>query len=140
MLRYPGGKTRGVELITEHFPKKLDTLLSPFFGGGSIELSVAAKGTKVLGCDVFSPLVEFWQCLTDHPEQLANEVEKYFPLEKEKFYALQKTQTNFSTKLQRAAVYYVLNRSSFSGRGFPSFFASVCAVGTRSCMSPMALA
>ncbi len=44
-LRYPGGKTRGVEFITQFFPKNLDKLLSPFFGGGSIELSVAAKGT-----------------------------------------------------------------------------------------------
>ena len=41
-LRYPGGKTRGVEFITRFFPKNLDKLLSPFFGGGSIELCVAA--------------------------------------------------------------------------------------------------
>ena len=114
-LRYPGGKTRGVQLITPYFPDKLDTLLSPFFGGGSIELSIAAKGTKVLGYDVFSPLAEFWECLNEQPDQLANEVEKYFPLEKERFYALQKSQTNFTKKLQRAAVFYVLNRSSFSG-------------------------
>jgi DNA adenine methylase len=114
-LRYPGGKTRGVEFITQFFPKNLDKLLSPFFGGGSIELSVAAKGTIVYGYDVFSPLVEFWQCLLTQPNKLANEVEKYYPLPKEKFYELQKTQTRFKTKLERAAVYYVLNRSSFSG-------------------------
>lgn len=46
LLRYPGGKTRGVEFITQFFPKNLDKLLSPFFGGGSIELSIAAKGTE----------------------------------------------------------------------------------------------
>ena len=114
-LRYPGGKTRGVEFITSYFPKNLTTLLSPFFGGGSIELSIAAKGTKVIGYDIFLPLVEFWQCLTDHPDKLASEVEKFFPLPKERFYVLQKTQPYFKTKLERAAVYYILNRSSFSG-------------------------
>lgn len=114
-LRYPGGKTRGVELITKYFPEKPGAMLSPFFGGGSIELFIAAKGVKVFGYDVFSPLVEFWQCLTQQPNELADEVEKFYPLAKEKFYLLQKTQTNFTTKLQRAAVYYVLNRSSFSG-------------------------
>lgn len=114
-LRYPGGKTRGVEFITRFFPKNLDKLLSPFFGGGSIELAAAAKGTKVYGHDLFSPLVEFWQCLISQPNELADEVEKYFPLPKEKFYELQQTQTRFRTKLERAAVYYVLNRSSFSG-------------------------
>lgn len=114
-LRYPGGKTRGVEFITQFFPKNLDKLLSPFFGGGSIELSMAAKGTVIYGYDIFSPLVEFWQCLVTHPNELADEVEKYYPLPKNKFYELQEIQTKFKTKLERAAVYYVLNRSSFSG-------------------------
>ncbi len=115
LLRYPGGKTRGVDFITRFFPKNLDILLSPFIGGGSIELHVAARGTTVFGYDIFSPLVEFWQCLIKQPNDLAREVEKYFPLPKEKFYELQQIQTKFKTKLQRAAVYYVLNRSSFSG-------------------------
>lgn len=114
-LRYPGGKTRGVEFITRFFPKNMDQLLSPFFGGGSIELAIACKGTKVFGYDLFTPLVEFWQCLTTQPNDLAEEVEKYFPLSREKFYQLQQMQIKFETKLERAAVYYVLNRSSFSG-------------------------
>lgn len=114
-LRYPGGKTRGVEFITRFFPKNLDKLISPFLGGGSIELSMAAKGTQVYGYDIFSPLVEFWQCLLTRPNELAQKVEKYFPLPKEQFYKLQREQTQFKTKLERAAVYYVLNRSSFSG-------------------------
>ena len=114
-LRYPGGKTRGVEFITRFFPRQFEEMLSPFFGGGSIELHVAARGSKVYGYDVFSPLVEFWQCLRNQPKELADEVEKYFPLPKENFYELQKTQTGFRSKIERAAVYYVLNRSSFSG-------------------------
>ena len=114
-LRYPGGKTRGVDFITQFFPENLDKLLSPFFGGGSIELSVAAQGTLVYGYDIFSPLVEFWQCLLTQPNELADEVEKHHPLPRDRFYELQATQTRFKTKLERAAVYYVLNRSSFSG-------------------------
>ncbi len=114
-LRYPGGKTRGVKFITSFFPKNPDKLLSPFFGGGSIELSVSATGTKVFGYDIFSPLVEFWQCLIADANNLSTEVKKFFPLPKEKFYALQHAQTTFKNKFERAAVYYVLNRASFSG-------------------------
>lgn len=114
-LRYPGGKTRGVDYITQFFPPNLDALISPFVGGGSIELNVASKGTKVYGYDIFSPLVEFWQCLINNAGKLADEVEEYYPLPKEKFYELQDRQTTFGSKLERAAVYYVLNRSSFSG-------------------------
>ena len=115
LLRYPGGKTRAVDLISRFFPRDLKHLLSPFLGGGSVELHFAAKGVKVYGYDIFSPLVEFWQCLKTEPHQLADEVEKYFPLSKDAFYSLQETHTTLKTKLQRAAAYYVLNRSSFSG-------------------------
>lgn len=114
-LRYPGGKTRAIEILTRYFPKNLDTLCSPFFGGGSVELYLAARGVKVFGYDVFKPLVEFWQSLLTQPDELADTVERFFPLEREKFYELQRQQTLFESALERAAVYYVLNRSSFSG-------------------------
>ncbi|HTN46453.1 MAG TPA: DNA adenine methylase [Flavipsychrobacter sp.] len=114
-LRYPGGKTRAVAFITPYFPENMSELVSPFLGGGSIELFLASKGVKVFGYDVFAPLVEFWQCLISRPKALADEVAKHYPLPKEQFYLLQQTQTDFVTQLERAAVYYVLNRSSFSG-------------------------
>ena len=115
LLRYPGGKTRAVKSIIQCFPGKPAALLSPFLGGGSVELALAAGGTTVYGYDTFPPLVEFWQCVLKQPNALANEVEKYFPLSKSAFYELQQYQTTFHTRLERAAVYYVLNRSSFSG-------------------------
>jgi len=114
-LRYPGGKKRAVKFVVQLFPKDLRELVSPFFGGGSIELAMAARGVQVYGFDIFSPLVEFWQCLLTDPVALVTEVKKYFPLSKERFYELQKTQTIFESKIKRAAAYYVLNRSSFSG-------------------------
>lgn len=114
-LRYPGGKTRAIDYISHFFPADMEELLSPFLGGGSIELATAAKNITVYAYDVFPPLVEFWQCLLKQPYALADDVGKYYPLSKEAFYTLQQTQTIFKTKLQRAAVYYVLNRSSFSG-------------------------
>ncbi|MCC6286687.1 MAG: DNA adenine methylase [Chitinophagaceae bacterium] len=115
LLRYPGGKTRAVDFIIQFFPFNIQTIVSPFIGGGSIELALSSKGVKVYGYDVFNPLVEFWQCALRQPGSLADEVEKYFPLAKDEFYKLQQTQTTLKTKLQRAAAYYVLNRSSFSG-------------------------
>jgi DNA adenine methylase len=114
-LRYPGGKSRAVDIISKLIPRNVKKLCSPFFGGGSVELACAAKGIKVYGYDVFAPLVEFWACLQENSNHLASEVEKYYPLPKKKFYELQNEQTNFTDKFQRASVFYVLNRSSFSG-------------------------
>ena len=115
LLRYPGGKTRAVDIITRHFPKGIKEMCSPFLGGASIELCVAASGVKVQGYDIFRPLVEFWQCAVKTPCQLSDVVRHYYPLQKEAFYKLQHTQTKFKTKMDRAGVFYVLNRSSFSG-------------------------
>jgi DNA adenine methylase len=115
LLRYPGGKTRAVAIITKYFPPDITEMCSPFLGGGSIELHYACKGAKVYGYDIFKPLVEFWQCAISDASKLADCVHKHYPLTRDKFYELQQRQTRFKPKLERAAVFYVLNRSSFSG-------------------------
>lgn len=114
-LRYPGGKSRAVDFVFKLIPDTTKILCSPFFGGGSLEINCAIKGITVYGYDIFTPLVEFWQCLLSNPNKLADKVEKYYPLPKEAFYKLQDTQKTFKTKYERAAAFYVLNRASFSG-------------------------
>ena len=76
-LRYPGGKFRAVKHILPLIPEDCGELCSPFLGGGSIELAVAERGTKVYGYDIFAPLVWFWEALLEDPEQLLQQVEKY---------------------------------------------------------------
>ena len=114
-LRYPGGKSRAVKIISKYIPKDTTQLCSPFFGGGSLEIHCAQNGIKVYGYDSFGPLVDFWQVLLKDPSKLAYTVKKYHPLKKEKFYELQKLQLESKSKLERAAVFFVLNRTSFSG-------------------------
>lgn len=114
-LRYPGGKNRAVKDILNFIPQKIDTLCSPFFGGGSIELACLARGIKVYGYDIFEPLTNFWQEILSDNQELTKRVETYFPLEKARFYNLQKTYFELEDKKQQAAAYYVLNRCSFSG-------------------------
>ncbi len=114
-LRYPGGKTRAVKFITRLFPKDITRLCSPFLGGGSIELKCASNGIAVFGYDAFLPLVDFWDTLLERPEELAEAVAKEYPLPKERFYLFQKTQSKAPTRLERAAIFYILNRSSYSG-------------------------
>jgi DNA adenine methylase len=114
-LRYPGGKSRAVKIISEYIPRDTKELCSPFFGGGSLEIFCAQQGIRVYGYDNFKPLVDFWQCLLKDPNQLANNVEKYYPLKKEKFYDLQKIQLNPREKLENGTLFFVLNRASYSG-------------------------
>lgn len=115
-LRYPGGKSRAVKQILDLLPPNLDTLCSPFLGGGSIELACASKGVKVYAYDIFEPLVNFWQVLLRSQDKLALKVREYHnKLTKAVFYSLQKRYETIRDKIDKAAVYFVLNRSSFSG-------------------------
>ena len=115
-LRYPGGKTRATKTIMELIPKGVKSLVSPFTGGGSIELACASvRGMRVFGYDTFTPVVNFWQVLLKSPVDLADLVTKYFPLTRTQFYKLQRDYITIKSGLEAAAIFYVLNRASFSG-------------------------
>ena len=114
-LRYAGGKTRGAAEICGFIPDDARYLCSPFIGGGSVEILCAARGMRVSGFDNYAPLVEFWQCLLGSPKRLAGIVREYFPLKREQFYELQHSHGQIRSKYRRAAIYYVINRCSFSG-------------------------
>ena len=98
-------------------------MVSPFFGGGSIEIHYAAKGVRVHGYDSFEPLVNFWQHVLDDPEGLAYMLEEMFhPCTKDSFKQYQRKQgwthmdnSHMLWREMRACMYYALNRSSFSG-------------------------
>jgi len=114
-LRYPGGKTRAIKELIQYFPPGLDRIASPFIGGGSLEIELAYRGSKVFGYDIFQPLTAFWNILLKDPKGLAEKVRQYYPLTNSKFYSLQKDYWKIKDKEERAAIFFVLNRSSFSG-------------------------
>ena len=119
ILRYPGGKTRAVPIILPRLEKQeATTLISPFFGGGSIEIAWASKSTsrQVKGSDLYLPLATFWQKTLKSPEQVAQSVENEHPISKERFNAIKEhIQNNDVDEDELAAFFYVINRSSFSG-------------------------
>ena len=145
LLRYPGGKFRGAKKIFEFIPTDTKEICSPFLGGGSIELLCANNSMKVYGYDKFLPLVDFWNCLIKKPDELAQLVAGWwstgtmeFVKEKivkgrvnpskwicglsedfEKNGEYQKLKKELLSpelsQLERAALFYVINRTSFSG-------------------------
>jgi DNA adenine methylase len=126
-LRYPGGKARAAITLVDSFPKKISKLLSPFFGGGSVEIEAASRGIKVYGADLFSPVAFFWQQILKNPSGLVTGARKYLSaMSKEMFYNLQHELRdllddegyhlkNKKDASKAALLFFVLNRSSFSG-------------------------
>lgn len=125
-LRYPGGKTRAVKILTEHMPRDTKTLLSPFFGGGSFELST---GFDVKANDLFAPLYTFWSVLKSDPEELERRIRAHMPVDKETFTRLRRSIREITDPVDVAAAYYVINRCSFSGSTFCGGFSKEASTG-----------
>jgi DNA adenine methylase len=130
-LRYPGGKTRAIPLLTKFLPKNLSgNVLSPFLGGGSFELYLTSIGCVVHGFDAYAPLVNFWVWVEKNPKLLANKIRARMPVDQVHFKTFQnniKTKSPSSVKL--AAEYLIVNRCSFSGATMSGGFSSAAASG-----------
>jgi len=63
-IRYPGGKSLAVGYILELLPSNVEKVISPFIGGGSVEVAISKElNIPVIGYDIFDILVNFWQVL-----------------------------------------------------------------------------
>ena len=128
-LRYAGGKSLAVGFILELLPDDVKRVVSPFFGGGSIEIALSRDlGLEVKGYDIFDLLVNFWQHQINEPEKLAAKLREFEPT-KESYNAVKKILKShwdgtelIEDKLDLAAIYYFNHNTSYGPHflGHPS--------------------
>jgi len=113
-------------LINAYIPADTPKLVSPFFGGGSVELVAAKRGIAVDGYDTFRPLIDFWRMAIRHPWALAQKVRRWLeiPMTKQRFLSLKKMNLQDASSDTRALVYYLLNRYSFGNFGYSGSFSA----------------
>ena len=121
-LNYLGGKRRGVSHIVPHFPPDLTEMVSPFFGGGGLEIEMAKRGVRVHGYDRDEGVTCFWTYVQRDPVRLHAEIRKLWPLGREQFHDLRRQLIEIPNSLQRAAYYYAVNKSSFMGQTYTGSF------------------
>jgi DNA adenine methylase len=121
-LRYPGGKTRACkiidDIIIQHFDMTcFDTIVSPFFGGGSFEFYLQNKyGLKLVVNDKFTPLYNFWKQVQSNKTILCEELRKIKSVSKEQFANYRNTIMDLNNDmLQQSIQYFIINRCSFNG-------------------------
>lgn len=79
-LRYAGGKSLAVGYVVELLPKNLNRLVSPFIGGGSVEIACARElGMEVVAYDIFDILCTYWRVQISHPEDLFQRLQRFEP-------------------------------------------------------------
>lgn len=120
-LRYPGGKSRACSIIEqvvlEHFNiNEFDTIVSPFFGGGSFEFYLQNKyDLYLIVNDKFVPLYHFWKQVKLNKIELCNELRKYKSITKEQFKHYKDIIMTTEDELEQSIQYFIMNRCSFSG-------------------------
>jgi DNA adenine methylase len=110
MLRYAGGKQRAIKQLETYLPDGTTEVASPFTGGGSFEMHLAHKGIKVFCNDVYEPLINYFK----HQHECLPLVRTYLPITKDAYLTTKKTMGD-GTDIERAAKFFVVNRSCFSG-------------------------
>ena len=77
-IRYAGGKSRAVKIISPYLDNETK-IVSPFMGGGSLEVNWASKGIEVIGYDLFDALVNFWEVLLNKNDEFVNKLKTISP-------------------------------------------------------------
>jgi DNA adenine methylase len=131
-LRYAGGKSWAVGYVIEKIPENINRLISPFFGGGSIEIAVAKElGIDVLGFEIFDILVNYWKIQIEAPEALYLELKKLKPTKETYQWVKEKLKSHWKGELQltplKLATYYYFNHNLSYGPGFLGWMSSVYA-------------
>jgi len=129
-IRYAGGKTLAVGLIIELIPENVKRIVSPFIGGGSVELACAKElNLPVVGYEIFEILVTYWNMQLKYPEELYQKLNQFEP-SREEFYRvkeiLKKHWKGEKTlkELDLAAHYYFNHNTSYG----PHFLGSPSSV------------
>ena len=114
-LMYFGGKTRAVDIIRRHFPTRLTEMVSPFIGGGSIEIEMAKRRVRVHAYDAEPAVVCFWKYQLADPAALFAEVKRRGQVHPHEWLAFRARLSTMEDSVERAALYYLVNRSAFQG-------------------------
>lgn len=130
-LRYAGGKSLGVGHIIEYIPEGIDKLMSPFMGGGSVEIACAKElGIQVRGYDIFDILVNYWRVQLSSSEALADRLKKWQPTKEQ--YAEIKiclkahwTQESLISDPLELAAHYWFNHNLSYGPGFLGWMSKI---------------
>lgn len=124
-LRYPGGKSRAVKLISTLIPE-FDEFREPFLGGGSVFIHTKQRfpNKKFWVNDLYFELFKFWEMTQKDVDALVEKIYEWrgrFLIGKELHKFLNENLNGFDD-LERAAAFFIYNRITFSGTSLSGGF------------------
>ena len=122
-IRYAGGKSLAVGHVIELLPNDVKRVISPFFGGGSIEITMSKYlDLEVRGYEIFDVLCNYWKYQIENPKLLYKKLKELKP-DKETFEKIRLILRDYWDKKIKLdpltlAVYFVYNFNLSYGPGF----------------------
>lgn len=122
-IRYAGGKSLAVGYVVELLPNNIKRVISPFFGGGSVEIAINKYlDLEVIGYDIFDILMNYWKFQIENPKLLYEKLKELKPNQEtfNKVRLILKDHWEEKIKLDplTLAVYFFFNFNLSYGPGF----------------------
>lgn len=118
-FRYPGGKSKVIDILAEHFQAEcLDTFVEAFAGGASVGLALLDAGItkKLVLCDTDPGVYAFWSQVVEDPSPILHRLETVTP--NHATFASAKAvldEPKYWPRYELAWAQLVVNRLAFSG-------------------------
>ena len=118
-MRYPGGKSKVLDLLASYLSEEKKTFVDVYCGGGSVGLSLLLSGVveHLVMNDLDKGIYAFFHTILTAPEALNQKIRTVVP-DRELFfhyqYMVKKNYEGFP-ELERAFGFLVVNRLAFSG-------------------------
>jgi len=128
-IRYAGGKSLAVGLMVELIPDNVKRIVSPFLGGGSVEVACAVElGLPVVSYDIFDILINYWKVQLTNPEELYRHLLDFEPTRaqfkdvKDRLKKHWKGEEILNSSVELAAYFYFDHNTSYGPHflGWPS--------------------
>lgn len=113
-IKWVGGKRKEIKHFEKYIPQH-SVYIEPFFGGGAVYWHLQPK--KAIINDINPELINFYEVLRNNYNELYNTLQQ-FVLDKTFFkeQVIKLNNKTFQSDIERAAIFYYLNKTSFSGK------------------------
>lgn len=118
-LRYPGGKSKVLDLLASYLSEEKKTFVDVYCGGGSVGLSLLLSGVveHLVMNDLDKGVYAFFHTVLTAPEALIQKIRTVVPDRELFFYYQEMVKKDYDEfpELERAFGFLVVNRLAFSG-------------------------
>ena len=122
-IQYTGGKGWLFKTFSQYLPSDTKEVVSPFFGGGAVEINLAHRGIKVYGFDLFEPVVNFWNQFVKSPSEFVLEASQLLESEDRDYFTRMHNGEYFNVacKRQQSLLFFLINRMAFRAITFNDY-------------------